>query len=312
MDGLMSKLRKLDAYPKVNEDFYSRTLSGGVITLASSIVMFLLFFSELRIYPTCSPKYLDSFSCLAQNEKALQRHGGRLEHNETCCGSCYGAETSAEDCCNSCEEVLGAYRKKGWAMTNPEFNVLNPGFAVCFTCNIQCKREGFLRRFEDEEGEGCSIYGFLEVNKVAGNLHFSGKSFQQSGVMYMICWHFRRIINHKINRLFSVTEHFRGADIGRHQSLPGVFFFYDLSPIKVTFTEERVSFLHFLTNVISTISRVIRQLVYFIRHAIIWGWNSTNGCKQLNPCREIVEVTSSTVTPFPSASLPLIERALVF
>lgn len=44
----MNKLRNLDAYPKINEDFYSRTLSGGVITLASSIVMFLLFFSELR------------------------------------------------------------------------------------------------------------------------------------------------------------------------------------------------------------------------------------------------------------------------
>ncbi|KAL7221354.1 hypothetical protein ACSBR1_023332 [Camellia fascicularis] len=25
-------------------------------------------------------------------EKPLQRHGGRLEHNETYCGSCYGAE----------------------------------------------------------------------------------------------------------------------------------------------------------------------------------------------------------------------------
>jgi len=44
----MSKLRNLDAYPKINEDFYSRTLSGGVITLASSIIMLLLFFSELR------------------------------------------------------------------------------------------------------------------------------------------------------------------------------------------------------------------------------------------------------------------------
>jgi hypothetical protein len=29
---------------------------------------------------------------LAQIEKPLQRHGGRLEHNETYCGSCYGAE----------------------------------------------------------------------------------------------------------------------------------------------------------------------------------------------------------------------------
>jgi hypothetical protein len=46
----MNKLRNLDAYPKINEDFYSRTLSGGVITLASSILMLLLFFSELWLY----------------------------------------------------------------------------------------------------------------------------------------------------------------------------------------------------------------------------------------------------------------------
>jgi hypothetical protein len=25
-------------------------------------------------------------------EKPLQHHGGRLEHNETYCGSCYGAQ----------------------------------------------------------------------------------------------------------------------------------------------------------------------------------------------------------------------------
>lgn len=48
---------------------------------------------------------------------------------------------------------------------------------------IQCKREGFLQRIKDEEGEGCNIYGFLEVNKVAGNFHFApGKSFQQSNI----------------------------------------------------------------------------------------------------------------------------------
>ena len=51
MDSMMNKLRNLDAYPKINEDFYSRTLSGGVITLVSSIVMLLLFISELRMAP---------------------------------------------------------------------------------------------------------------------------------------------------------------------------------------------------------------------------------------------------------------------
>jgi hypothetical protein len=54
---------------------------------------------------------------------------------------------------------------------------------VFYSCEIQCKSEGFLQRIKDEEGEGCNIYGFLEVNKVAGNFHFApGKSFQQSGV----------------------------------------------------------------------------------------------------------------------------------
>ena len=47
MDGVLSKLKNLDAYPKVNEDFFSRTSSGGVITVVSSLVMLGLFFSEL-------------------------------------------------------------------------------------------------------------------------------------------------------------------------------------------------------------------------------------------------------------------------
>ena len=32
---------------------------------------------------------------------------------------------------------------------------------------------------------------------------------------------------------YSVTEHFKRADIQQGQNMPGVFFFYDLSPIKV-------------------------------------------------------------------------------
>ncbi|CAI0446163.1 unnamed protein product [Linum tenue] len=231
MDGIMSKLRNLDAYPKINEDFYSRTLSGGLITLASSVLMLLLFISELRLYlhtvtetklvvdtsrgetlrinfdvtfPAlpCSILSLDAMDISGEQhldvkhdiikkridshgnviearpdgigapkiEKPLQKHGGRLEHNETYCGSCFGAEESDDHCCNTCEDVREAYRKKGWALSNPDLI-------------DQCKREGFLQRIKEEEGEGCNVYGFLEVNKVAGNFHFApGKSFQQSGV----------------------------------------------------------------------------------------------------------------------------------
>ncbi|KAJ4874263.1 Endoplasmic reticulum vesicle transporter protein [Raphanus sativus] len=73
---------------------------------------------------------------------------------------------------------------------------------------------------------------------------------------------------------FSVTEHFEKTEAGRTQSLPGVFFFYDLSPIKVIFTEQHVEFLHFLTNVcaivggIFTVSGIIDSFVYHGQRAI--------------------------------------------
>lgn len=52
--------------------------------------------------------------------------------------------------------------------------------------------------------------------------------------------HFNFCIEHDLMHIsigflqFSVTEHFRNAELGHFQSLPGVFFFYDLSPIKVS------------------------------------------------------------------------------
>lgn len=46
---------------------------------------------------------------------------------------------------------------------------------------VQCKREGYLQKVKEEKGEGCNLHGFLEVNKVAGNFHFSpGKGFHLS------------------------------------------------------------------------------------------------------------------------------------
>ncbi|KAL4332311.1 hypothetical protein GQ457_07G020570 [Hibiscus cannabinus] len=370
MAGMMNKLKKLDVYPKINEDFYRRTVSGGIITLVSSVVMFLLFFSELRLYLhavtetklvvdtargetlrinfditfpalSCSILSVDAMDVSGEQhldvkhdiikkrldvhgnviesrqdgigapkiEKPLQKHGGRLEHSEKYCGSCYGAEVADDDCCNSCEDVREAYRKKGWGLSNP--NLID-----------QCKREGFLQRIKDEEGEGCNIYGSLEVNKVAGNFHFApGKSFQQSDVHVHDLLVFQKDsfnLSHKINRLafgdyfpgamnpldsvewtqeqpsgmsqyfikvvptvytdvnghtiqsnqFSVMEHFKGAEMGHLQSIPAVYFFYDLSPIKVTFTEQHVSFFHFLTNVcaivggVFTVSEMLDSSIY--------------------------------------------------
>eukprot|EP00879_Flechtneria_rotunda_P009695 GHRR01010144.1.p1 GENE.GHRR01010144.1~~GHRR01010144.1.p1 ORF type:complete len:313 (+),score=78.67 GHRR01010144.1:280-1218(+) len=50
--SLWAQLSALDAFPKVNEDFFKKTMSGGVITIVASVLMALLFFSELRLYLT--------------------------------------------------------------------------------------------------------------------------------------------------------------------------------------------------------------------------------------------------------------------
>ncbi|CAI7852031.1 unnamed protein product, partial [Closterium sp. NIES-53] len=73
---------------------------------------------------------------------------------------------------------------------------------------------------------------------------------------------------------FSVTEHFRPAPSHDQQSLPGVFFFYDLSPIKVQYSERYTSFLHFLTNVcaivggIFTVTGMVDAFIYHSQRAI--------------------------------------------
>ncbi|RYQ95916.1 hypothetical protein Ahy_B08g091302 [Arachis hypogaea] len=92
----------------------------------------------------------------------LQIHGGRLGYDEEYCGSCYGADGN---CCNSYEEVQEAYNKKEWALSE-NLDLFD-----------QCQREGYVQRVKDEEGEGCNIHGSLQINKVAGDFHFSiGKS----------------------------------------------------------------------------------------------------------------------------------------
>ena len=86
------------------------------------------------------------------------------------CFSCYGAETDQLSCCNTCDDVREAYRLKGWAFNNPK------GIQ-------QCVDEGFTDKLAEQIKEGCKAKGYIEVNKVGGNIHFApGKSFQQHNV----------------------------------------------------------------------------------------------------------------------------------
>lgn len=72
------------------------------------------------------------------------------------CGDCYGAKTNETHCCNTCQDVIDAYREKRWNPITEKFE--------------QCRRENYI----DIDGEakklalneGCQIYGYMEVNRV--------------------------------------------------------------------------------------------------------------------------------------------------
>eukprot|EP00887_Chlorella_sp_A99_P002342 scaffold10.g2342.t1 len=269
--------------------------------------------------------------------------GGGAKPASVMCLSCYGAEAHAGDCCNTCDEVREAYRRKGWALLDYEQVE-------------QCHSEGFLTEINEQGGEGCHIWGKLLINKVAGNFHFApGRSYQQGNMHIHDLSPFKQgqafDFSHTVNKLafgqefpgmrnpldgveaeqnpsvaargssgvyqaragategersrtgglrwstvacrlaayflkvvptryaylsnstvatnqFSVTEHFIEANPHSSGSLPGLFFFYELSPIKVSFQESRLSLLAFLTSVcaivggVFTVSGIVDATIY--------------------------------------------------
>lgn len=72
------------------------------------------------------------------------------------CGSCYGAELSVDQCCNSCEEVFEAYQRRKWQL--PQKQMI-----------AQCSR----KLTEVGNTEGCCLFGHMLLKKVPSNFHFA-------------------------------------------------------------------------------------------------------------------------------------------
>lgn len=88
------------------------------------------------------------------------------------CGPCFGAETEEGQCCNTCDDLLNAYKAKRWRSD------------VVQMAAEQCIREGRDRPQPKKmkRGEGCNLSGYLKVNRVAGNFHVAmGEGVERDG-----------------------------------------------------------------------------------------------------------------------------------
>ena len=77
-----------------------------------------------------------------------------------------------------------------------------------------------------------------------------------------------------VTNQFSSTKNAKVVTGIDGRNLPGVFFYFDILPMKVNFKEERRSFLHFLTSVcaivggVFTVSGIVDALLYHGQRAI--------------------------------------------
>jgi endoplasmic reticulum-Golgi intermediate compartment protein 3 len=91
---------------------------------------------------------------------------------EDYCGPCYGAAQNIDHCCNTCDDLLDAYKANKWRSD-----------IVQMTAE-QCIREG-RHKAEPKKmkiGEGCNLSGYLKLNRVAGNFHIAmGEGIERDG-----------------------------------------------------------------------------------------------------------------------------------
>jgi hypothetical protein len=86
--------------------------------------------------------------------------GQMKKHVAPACGTCYGAERDADDCCSSCQDLRDRYKARGWKL---------PFLGNMWPCG-----EDYLVDLRDrlDQGHGCRVYGNYRVQRIAGHLLF--------------------------------------------------------------------------------------------------------------------------------------------
>lgn len=119
-----------------------------------------------------------------------------VELPENYCGPCYGAHVNETQCCNTCDELIEAYKDKRWRTD------------LVLQTAEQCIREG-RDKIEPKKlrrGEGCRLQGHFMINRVGGNFHIAmGEGVERDG---------RHI--HTFNP--EETHHFNASHIINHLS----------------------------------------------------------------------------------------------
>jgi len=225
----------------------------------------------------------------------------RGEHIE--CGNCYGAEATSGQCCDSCEDVKAAYSAKGWGFNPEGIlqcagEKVKRGFEAVGSegCNVNgivdlstVNGNFHLAPGDSTAHSPFTIQQLLEETFQSFNITHEIKSLSFGnhfpGIMNPLDGHSKTILDgHGMfqyyikvvptvyqyldgrrveSNQYSVTEHLRHINPGSGRGLPGLWFFYEVSPIHAVFEETRHSTLEFISSVCAILGGVFTLLGFF-------------------------------------------------
>ena len=72
-------------------------------------------------------------------------------------------------------QVRSAYRRRGWGFTDPQQIA-------------QCAKEGFVEKLREQAGEGCHLWGVLNVNKARARCWQRSAASHAKIAMELLCY----------------------------------------------------------------------------------------------------------------------------
>lgn len=158
-------------------------------------------------------------------EAAAKSKEKESEPEKPLCGSCYGAQFNETHCCNSCQDVIDAYREKKW----------NPSTDSFEQCKSERKLEGEFAKKAFEEG--CNIFGTIEVNRMGGSFHIApGRSFS---INHIHVHDVQPFSSSKFNTSHRINKLTFGGEFGFGHTNP-------LDDLEVTAKETAIMYQYFL------------------------------------------------------------------
>ncbi|XP_018567670.1 endoplasmic reticulum-Golgi intermediate compartment protein 2 [Anoplophora glabripennis] len=341
----LSKVKKLDIFPKVDETFKETSSVGGTFSIISFLIIIVLVYSEVNYY--LNSKFMFKFSPDIHFDEKL-----KINVDITIAMPCHNVGADILDSTNQNAFKFGSLEEEDtWfeLAHNQQIHFDNKRHFNSYlreeyhAVKDLLWRSSFSTHFgelpprnhnPDRPYDACRIFGSLILNKVAGNFHITaGKSLNlPRGHVHISAFMTERDYNftHRINKFsfgdpspgivhplegdevisrdgmtlfnyfievvptnintfltavntyqYSVKALSRpiNHDKGSH-GMPGLFFKYDVSALRVTVRQERDHLGVFLARLCSIIggiyvcSGILNSMVQFILDLIMCNWGN--------------------------------------